>query len=104
MPLHEFWHGDIRLLSCYEKAYYRNLSLSAWECGKYTFEALCKSIYNGFGRKNTSDKVEQFDIWKDPFENRGNSTNCYKDLTPQEVEQTYREDMISQSKWLFGEK
>ena len=69
MPLDEFWHGDIRLMQCYQIAYERNLAYSSWQNGARMFEALSKAIYNGFGRKQ-GQQAEQFSEFKDPIERK----------------------------------
>lgn len=96
MPLEDFWHGDMRLLYCYEKAYYRDKSFTAWQNGASFFEGLNKAIYNGFLRQRKSDKAEEWLPWKDPFEDDGKPK-----ITKENVEQEYRKQQADQMGWLF---
>ena len=57
MSEYQFWHGDMRLLEVYQKAYYREKSYSAWLIGARVFEANSKISANE-NRQRKSDKVE----------------------------------------------
>lgn len=97
MPLHEFWHGDIRLLEVYQKAYYRNISYSAWLQGAYNFEAYSKANHN-LNRAKKSDPVEEYSKWKDPFER-------FKPkpiITKENLEYEFRKQQVEQQAWLFN--
>lgn len=65
MPLDEFWHGDMRLLEVYQKAYTRNVSYTAWLSGHYTMVAHSLALSNAFARKGA--KQEEYPQWKDPI-------------------------------------
>ena len=94
MPLDEFWHGDMRLLDCYQKAYYRDRSYTAWINGAKSFEAHSKTIYNGFGRSKGA-KAEQYEEWKDPFQKEKKNEICTDN-----VEIEYRRLQAEQQNWL----
>lgn len=94
MPLDEFWHGDMRLLDCYQKAYYRDKSYTAWQNGAYVFEAHSKVIYNGFGRSKGA-KAEQYAEWKDPIPDK---PKPQADIDSVELE--YRRLQAEQQDWL----
>lgn len=96
MPLDEFWHGDMRLFDCYQKAYLRDKSYTAWLNGAYIFEANSKAICNGNRTKRT-DPVETYDDWKDPME-RFDKTR----ITIENVEEEFRKQQVEQNAWLFS--
>ena len=93
MSLHDFWHGDIRLLDAYQKAYMRDKSYTAWINGAYVFESNSKAISNG-NRSKKSDKVEQYDSWKDPVKKKK------KVITKENLEQEFRYEQFNQNSWL----
>lgn len=66
MPLDEFWHGDMRLLEVYRKAYTRNVSYTAWCNGLYIMTAHSLSLSNAFAKKG--EKTKEYPQWKDPLE------------------------------------
>lgn len=94
MPLDEFWHGDMRLLSVYQKAYIRDKSYTAWINGAFTFEANSKAIINGNRTKKT-DPVEQYGEWKDPVEKTKKSN-----ITRENAEEEFRNLQAEQNAWL----
>lgn len=56
----EFWEEEPELLWAYRKSYMDKLKVQnevinyeAWLSGLYVFDAISKSIYNSFGRKET---------------------------------------------------
>lgn len=60
MPVKEFWNEDPNLLWAYRKSYIDKIKMekdqynyNAWLNGVYVFDAVNKSIYNNFGRKET---------------------------------------------------
>lgn len=65
MPLNEFWHGDMRLLEVYQKAYLRNVSYTAWLNGNYAMVAHSLSLSNAFAKKG--EKTKEFPQWQDPI-------------------------------------
>ena len=93
MPLDEFWHGDIRLLECYQKAYERDKSYTAWLNGLYVFEASTKAIANG-NRTKRSDPVEKYNDWVDPMKR-------FEKMTKLEAEGNFRRQQIEQNNWFF---
>lgn len=93
MPLDEFWHGDMRLLECYQKAYYRDKSYTAWLNGAYVFEAQSKVIYNGFGRSK-GQKAQQYNDWVDPVPQKEKPQ-----MNIDDVELEYRISQAEQQNW-----
>lgn len=96
MPLDEFWHGDLRLLEVYQKAYLRDKSYTAWLIGAKVFEADSKVSYNA-NRTKKSDKVEQYDDWKDPIPSKRKNT-----FTRDNAEQEFRDSQVRQNAWLHN--
>lgn len=96
MPLDEFWHGDIELLECYQKAYLRNKSYTAWLNGVHIYEAAYKAVSNCL-RTKRSDPIEKYSDWKDPVE-----SNNKKKMVIENVEKEFREQQVAQNAWLFG--
>ena len=94
MPLDEFWHGDMRLLDAYQKAYLRNKSYTAWINGVYIFEASSKAVANG-NRSKQSDPIQNYDEWKDPIKSTTKIT-----ITKEEAEEEYRTEQAQQNSWL----
>ena len=93
MPLNEFWHGDVRLLDAYQKAYMRDKSYTAWLNGVYIFEADSKVSANANRTKRT-DKVEQYGDWKDPIPKKK------KTITKENLEGEFRKVQFDQNAWL----
>jgi hypothetical protein len=96
MPLEEFWHGDIRLLDAYQKAYIRDKSYTAWINGASIFEANSKVSINS-NRTKKSDKVEQYGDWKDPCE-----TKRKVKITEENLESEFRQEQFNQNAWLHN--
>ena len=82
------------MLEVYEKAYRRHVSYTAWLNGSYSFEAHSKAIKNG-NRGKASDKVYQYNEWKDPVENL-----FEKKITKDNIEEEFRKQQIRQQAWL----
>lgn len=60
MPIKEFWNEDPDLLWAYRKSYMDKMKIqseidnyNAWLSGVYIYDAISKTIYNNFGRKET---------------------------------------------------
>lgn len=77
MSTREFWHDEPELLWAYRKSYIDKLKLqkeldnkNAWLNGLYIFDALTKSLYNSFGRKQGQSPqnylVEPIDFNQEP--------------------------------------
>ena len=98
MPLHEFWHGDMRLLEAYARAYYRDRSYTAWLNGAREFEAHSKAISNG-NRAKKSDPVLEYSDWQDPWETLKPKE---KTATPQNIDEAFLQQREEQQNWLFG--
>ncbi len=59
MPIREFWNEEPDLLWAYRNSYVEKLEIerdkdnyNAWLQGAYIFDAISKSLYNSFGRKD----------------------------------------------------
>lgn len=96
MPLEEFWHGDLRLLEAYQKAYMRDKSYTAWLNGARIFEANSKVSANANRTKKT-DKVEQYDDWKDPVQTKSKTI-----ITQENLESEFRKSQFDQNAWLHN--
>lgn len=94
MTLDEFWHGDMRLLEVYQKAYYRNISYSAWLQGQYNQIAYSIVMANAFAKKGAK-KVE-YPQWTDPMA-KFNKPKITKD----NLEYEFRKQQAEQQAWLF---
>lgn len=87
----------MRLLECYQKAYYRDKSYTAWINGSHVFEAHSKVIYNGFGRSKGA-KAEQYAEWKDPIPDKPKKHKSQ--MSVDDVELEYRKSQAEQNSWL----
>ncbi len=96
MSEYQFWHGDMRLLSVYQKAYFRDKSYTAWVNGAYVFEANSKAISNG-NRTKKSDKVNQYSEWTDPM-----AKFSKPKITKDNLEYEFRKQQADQQAWLFN--
>lgn len=93
MSTEEFWHGDMRLLEAYQKAYMRNVSFTAWQQGQYTNIAFSVVMSNAFAKKGTN-KAE-YPQWKDPFDSLQK-----KVITSENIEEEFRIQQAEQNAWL----
>lgn len=94
MPLNEFWYGDVRLLECYTKAYYRRISYESWKYGHDTFIAHNIALHNGFGLKK-GQQPQQYPKWEDPMSKYEKPV-----LTKENLETEFRKEQIKQNTWL----
>ena len=97
MPLDEFWHGDLRLLEAYQKAYIRDKSYTAWLNGAFVFEADTKVSANANRTKKT-DKVQEYGQWKDPIQKK----KVKRKITQENLEQEFRYEQFEQNAWLHN--
>ena len=95
MPLNEFWHGDMRLLEVYQKAYYRNVSYTAWVQGQYNHIAHSVTMANSFAKKG-QQKVD-YPEWKDPMQKLQKPK-----ITKDNLEEQFRKQQAEQNAWLFN--
>jgi hypothetical protein len=95
-PLDEFWHGDLRLLKARQIAYMRDKSYTAWLNGARIFEANSKVSANANRTKKT-DKVEQYDDWKDPVRTKSKAI-----VTKENLESEFRKSQTNQNAWLHS--
>ena len=95
MSYQEFWHGDMRLLEVYQKAYYRDISYKAWVQGQYSQMAFGVVLSNAFAKKGA--RQAEYPQWKDPFE------KLYKPkITKENLEQEFRKQQAELQSWLFN--
>ena len=94
MPSNEFWHGDMRLLSVYQKAYIRNVSYTAWSQGQFNQAAFGVVMSNAFAKKG--QKQAEYPSWKDPFDKFEKPK-----ITTENLEEEFRKQQAEQSAWLF---
>ena len=94
MPLDEFWHGDMRLLSVYQKAYMRDVSYKAWLQGQFNYAAFGVVLSNAFAKKG--QKQAEYPKWVDPFEKFDKPK-----ITKENVEEEFRKQQAEQNAWLF---
>lgn len=100
MSLNEFWHGDLRLLTAYQKAYYRDVQYRAWWNGQYGFSGTSGAIYNGFGAKSKSSPYkypEYEDIVPKLFEKAQKPK-----ITKENLEYEFRQEQVRQQAWLHN--
>lgn len=95
MSEYQFWHGDMRLLEVYQKAYYRDRSYNAWLQGQYNQVAYTVVMSNAFAKKGS--KQAEYPQWKDPFE-KFNKPKITKD----NLEEEFRKQQSMQQAWLFN--
>lgn len=92
MPLNEFWHGDMRLLDVYQKAYMRNMSYTAWLNGNFTMVAHSFALANAFAKKG--EKTQEYPQWKDPTAQFDRPK-----ITKENREQEARKEQLRQNAW-----
>lgn len=92
MPLHAFWHGDMRLLDAYQKAYMRDRSYTAWLNGNYTMVAHSIAFSNAFAKKG--QKQQEYPQWKDPMERYSKPK-----ITKENREVEARKEQLRQNAW-----
>lgn len=97
MPLDEFWHGDTRLLQCYQTAYYRQMSYNSWMQGKFNHDAYAIVLHNAFEKE--SSKHIQYPEWKDPIET-AEKQKAKQERTAESVEIEFRQQQIEANAWL----
>lgn len=98
MSLDDFWHGDMRLLNVYQKAYLRDRDYSAWANGQYANIAFSVVMANAFSKKGQS-KAE-YPKYSDPIdkiEKKKRSANFDK-------EYEFRKQQAEQQMWLVNHK
>jgi hypothetical protein len=96
MTPHDFWHGDMRLLEVYQKAYYRNVSYLAWQQGQYNQVAFSVVMSNAFAKKG--QQQAEYPKWKDPFENEKVKK---PKITEDNLEYEFRKEQANLQNWLF---
>ncbi len=95
MPLNEFWHGDMRLLSAYQIAYLRKTDYEAWKNGAYANIGISIAISNSF--RNKCSKPEIYPNWKDPIPKKHITK-----LTKENLEIKFRKEQIENNNWLHN--
>lgn len=97
MPIDEFWHGDMRLLEVYQKAYMRDISYKAWLQGQYNSVAYGIVMANAFAKKG--QKKAEYPQWVDPMEKYDKPK-----ITKENLEYEFRKQQAEQNDWLFNRK
>lgn len=96
MSEYQFWHGDMRLLEAYKKAYYRNISYTAWYNGMYNRIAVEIGAKNALATKK-SNHIDEWVDYKDPIEKKKKD----KPKNKLEHEKEFRLHQARQNAWLF---
>lgn len=94
MPLAEFWHGDLRLLTAYEKAYFRDVSYRAWWTGMYGQLAVSQGVNNAFAKSDS--QRAPFPKYEDVVQ----KVDRKRTITKQNLEIEFRKQMTAQNEWL----
>lgn len=93
MSLDEFWHGDMRLLEVYQKAYLRDVSYRSWQQGLYNYIAYDTKYYNTWGKKK-GERNRQYPDWKDPIPKISRTK-----ITKENREIEARKEQLRQNAW-----
>lgn len=96
MPLDEFWHGDMRLLEAYQKAYYRDKNYTAWLQGSYSKVSVEMGVRNALAAKK-KDRISEWVELKDPMEKFSKPK-----ITEDNLENEFRKQQANQQDWLFN--
>lgn len=83
----------MRLLECYQKAYIRDKSYTAWLNGQYSNVAHSISLSNAFTKKGT--KPQEFPNWQDPMIKLSKPK-----ITKENIEVDFRKKQARQAGWL----
>lgn len=94
MTTEQFWYGDTRLLNVYQKAYYRNLSYSAWVQGNYNLYAVEQGARNALASKSSDIDRKWFD-YIDPIKKFSKPQ-----ITKDNLETEFRQSQANQNAWL----
>lgn len=94
MTVHEFWHGDMRLLEAYQTAYFRKVSYEKWLEGQYSLLAFGVTLSNAFAKKGTPQA--KYPNWEDPMQKISKPK-----ITHENIEDEFRKEQINQQSWLF---
>ena len=74
----------------------RDKSYTAWLNGVYIFEANSKVSANA-NRTKKSDKVQEYEQWKDPVETKSKTI-----ITQENLESEFRKSQTNQNAWLHN--
>ena len=97
MTEYQFWHGDMRLLQAYQKAYLTNISYTSWQQGYYNNVAYSIVMSNAFAKKGS--KPKEYPKWDNPVEKMFKKAKRKKII---DVESEFRKQQIKQNAWLFN--
>lgn len=98
MPLNEFWHGDMRLLTVYQKAYYRDKQYSAWWNGQYVQVGVYNAVFNNINAKTESD-LKTYPKYED-FTEKLYARAEPKKITKENIEEEFRQEQLRQQQWV----
>jgi hypothetical protein len=90
----EFWYGDMRLLSSYQKAYYTKISYESWLQGQYNYAAFSIVLGNAFAKKGA--KKIDYPKWENPMKKFEKPK-----ITSENLEEEFRKQQAEQNAWLF---
>lgn len=99
MTEYQFWHGDMRLLESYRKAYIRNIHYISWCNGMYNRIAYEIGARNALASKK-GDRNDKWIPFDDPIEKINKSEK--PKLTKENLEEEFRKEQIRQQEWLFN--
>ena len=91
MTPEQFWYDDARLFNVYEKAYYRNITYTAWVQGHYTMFATERGARNALASKQ-SEIDRNWVEYIDPVEKK----------TKQKPKKHDREEQRNQENWVLN--
>lgn len=98
MTEQQFWHGDLRLLEVYQKAYIRDRAEKAYLQAQYQAVATEVAVSNVLATKKSDKKsFSEIVAYVDPIEK---ITQKKEPLTTKNLEVKFRQDMIEQQQWL----
>ena len=95
MPSDEFWHGDMRLLEVYRKAYEKDKAYTTWLNGKFNHIAFGVVLSNALAKKGSTS--QEYPKWEEI-----NLNFDKPKINKEDVEKEYRLQQIEQQSWLFG--
>lgn len=86
----DFWHGDMRLLEVYQKAYFRDKSYTAWINGYQNFIAQICAL-SRLGAKSKKDWAE-YPKYEEPFNEKSH-------ISEKISEHKAKEEQLRQNAW-----
>jgi hypothetical protein len=98
MSEYQFWHGDMRLLSVYQKAYLRDRAEKIYMQANYQSVAMEIAVGNALAtKKSNKHSFGEIVKYKDPIEKIADKQ---EKITKENLETKFRQDMMKQQNWL----